>query len=171
MFLAIQVDIPNDGKAEAFVNARTGLRRENLTRLAALLEGYASGAQTCDTGVLVVSDPAIATITFAGAPTASQTCTINGVTFTAVASGATGNQFNIGGSVAVTAANFVTAFNASTSPKILNSIRATSNAGVVTLTASIPGFAGLGFTAANVNLANTTIVDFALAAESQRVTF
>jgi hypothetical protein len=171
MFLDVQLDIPDDGKAEAFVNARTGLKRENLQRLSSLLAGYAGGAQTFDTGVFVVSNPAAGTLTFTGAPTATQTCSINGVTFTARASGAAGNEFNIGGSPTVTATNLAAAINASSSAKLTNSVIATSNAGVVTITARIPGFAGLGYVVSAGNLANASAVDFALAAESSRVTF
>lgn len=171
MFLDVQLDIPDDGKAEAFINARTGLRRENLQRLSALMAGYAGGAQTSESGLLVISNPAVATITFTGAPSATQTITILGVTFTARASGATGNEFNIGGTPTVSATNLAAAITASSSAKLANSVTATSSAGVVTLTAKIPGLAGLGFYVVNVNLANTTVVDFALASENQRITF
>jgi hypothetical protein len=53
-------------------------------------------------------------LNFTGQPTASQAVTIAGVTFTAVASGATGNQFNIGASASATATNLTTTINAST---------------------------------------------------------
>lgn len=59
---------------------------------------------------------AMATLVLAltGQPTAGQAITVAGVTFTAVASGATGNQFNIGASAAATATNLAAAINAST---------------------------------------------------------
>lgn len=46
-------------------------------------------------------------------PSATNTITVCGVVFTAVASGATGNQFNVGGSLSATIDNIVAAINAS----------------------------------------------------------
>lgn len=80
--------------------------------------------------------------TFTDAPTAAQTITINGVTFTARDSGATGNEFNIGSSVTATAANLAAAINASTTAGIIGTVGASSNAGVVTFYAIVPGSAG-----------------------------
>lgn len=51
-----------------------------------------------------VINPAYSTLTLAGV-VATDTCVVNGVTYTCVASGATGNQFNIGASDTLTAAN------------------------------------------------------------------
>jgi phage tail sheath gpL-like len=110
-------------------------------------------------------------LTCTGAPTAAQHCSINNVLFTARASGATGNEFNIGANVTASATNLAAAINASSSTKLLNSIVATSAAGVVTITARIPGFAGLGYHISAGTLDNATATDFALASESQRVTF
>jgi hypothetical protein len=81
--------------------------------------------------------------TFTGAPTAGQSMTVNGVTFTARASGATGNEFNIGASVTATAANLAAAINASTTAKVINTVGATSALGVVTFFAIAAGSAGL----------------------------
>lgn len=77
---------------------------------------------------------------------ATNTVTINGVTFTCVASGATGNQYNVGGSDTLTAAALATAINASTDTDGLVSASAAS--GVVTLTALIPGELGNAVTLA-----------------------
>lgn len=104
------------------------------------------------------------TVTFASTgPTNGQTCTLCGVTFTAVTSGATGNQFNISATPAVVAANFASAVNAATSLKGL--ITATSLLGVVTVTAAVPGTVGNGLVIANVNLANATFSTLAAGAE------
>ena len=46
------------------------------------------------------------------------TITINGTAFTAVASGATGNQFNIGANLAATLTNIVTVLSASVVPAV-----------------------------------------------------
>ena len=66
--------------------------------------GKATGAATMATLVLQ----------FVGIPTAGGTVTIAGVTFTAVASGATGNQFNAVTSASTCATNLAAAINAST---------------------------------------------------------
>ena len=57
-------------------------------------------------------------IAFAANPRAGDTITINGITWTFVASGATGNQTNIGSSLDVTVRNLVDNLNASTNAAI-----------------------------------------------------
>ena len=58
--------------------------------------------------------PATTVVTFTGNGTAADTVTINGQALTAVNSGATANQWNIGTSTATAAANFLACVNAST---------------------------------------------------------
>lgn len=83
-----------------------------------------------------------ATVTFTGAGTASDTLTVGNVVITLVASGATGNQVNIGASASATAANVVSLINSSAS---FTGICTATNAGaVITLTAAIPGTIGNG---------------------------
>jgi hypothetical protein len=72
---------------------------------------------------------------------ATNTVTINGVVFTAVASGATGNQYNVGTDT-VTAANLAAAINASVSAAVAGLVTATSSGAVVTVTAVTPGLLG-----------------------------
>lgn len=60
------------------------------------------------------SKPAIASVVLVGQPAATETLVVMGVTFTARTSGATGNEFNIGGTLAITCDNIATAINAST---------------------------------------------------------
>lgn len=72
---------------------------------------------------------------------------INGVTFTAVASGATGNQFNVGGDDVETAENAAAAINASVTSLISGYVTAVGSAGltttgVVTVTSSFYGLSG-----------------------------
>lgn len=66
-------------------------------------------------GAPVTSNHAAASgsITFSGQPAADSTITINGTAFTFKASGATGNQINIGANIAATVTATVTALNAS----------------------------------------------------------
>jgi phage tail sheath gpL-like len=63
-----------------------------------------------------------------------------------MASGATGNQYNVGADDTATAANLATALNANTT--LDGMIVATSALGVVTLTALIPGELGNAVTLA-----------------------
>lgn len=98
--------------------------------------------------------------TFTGAPTAAQTITVNGVAFTARASGAVEDEFNIGDDVTETAANLAAAINASTTAGILNTVGATSSSGVVTFYSVVPGPVGKNIPITesldNFTLANTT---------------
>jgi len=75
---------------------------------------------------------------------AADTVTIGGVTLTAVASGATGNQFNVGTTIALTAANIATVLNANTTFSAIYSATADSN-GVITLSEN-SGHVGYGNT-------------------------
>ncbi len=78
---------------------------------------------------------------------ATDAVSINGVTFTCVASGATGNQFNIGASDVLTAASLAAAINASVTALVAGYVTATSAAGltttgVVTVTSAFYGLSG-----------------------------
>lgn len=119
-----------------------------------LLGGATQGALL---SFAVGATQASGTVTFASTgPTNGQTCTIAGVTFTAVTSGATGNQFNISATPATVAANLASAINAASS--LSGILTATSALGVVTVKPVVPGKIGNGIVMANVNLSNTTIV-------------
>ncbi len=94
---------------------------------------------------VVYFDTAVAastTGTFTGDPTAADTITVNGVVFTARASGAVANEFNIGGTPTLNATNLAAAINASTTAGIIGTVGASSAAGVVTFFAIVPGSAG-----------------------------
>jgi hypothetical protein len=92
-----------------------------------------------------VATMATLVITFTGLPAADQAITVAGVTFTAKASGATGNQFNAVTDAATCAANLKNAINASTTNAIKptaeiastaplrNIVNATSSGGTVTV--------------------------------------
>jgi len=73
---------------------------------------------------------------------ATDAISINGVTFTAVASGATGNQFNVGVSDTATATNLAAAINASVTALVDNYVTASSSGTVVTVTSAFYGLAG-----------------------------
>lgn len=88
------------------------------------------------------STAASGTLTFSSAGTAGDTFTINGVTFTAVASGATNDQWVVGASASASASAAASAINASTSPLISGYVTASASSGVITITASQKGIPG-----------------------------
>lgn len=93
----------------------------------------------CDTAV-----SASTTGTFTGDPSAGETVTVNGVVFTARASGAVANEYNItAGSVTANAAALAASINASITAGIINTVGATSALGVVTFYSIVPGSVGL----------------------------
>lgn len=82
--------------------------------------------------------------TFTGDPTAAETVTVNGVVFTARASGAVANEYNfVPGNVTATAAALAASINASVTAGIINTVGATSALGVVTFYSIVPGSVGL----------------------------
>lgn len=77
---------------------------------------------------------------------ATDTVTVNGITFTCMASGATGNQYNVGGTDSITGDNLASALNANAT--LVTMISAANASGVVTLTALVPGALGNAVTLA-----------------------
>jgi phage tail sheath gpL-like len=88
------------------------------------------------------------TITLTGVGQANDTILINGVTFTAKASGATGNEWNVGGSATLSAAAIAAAINASASALVSGHVTATSALGVVTITSKVANVYGNAVTIA-----------------------
>ncbi len=129
--------------------------------------GVSDGAKNTST---VYSDTlvvATATMTSTGSATAAETFILANVTFTARASGATGNEFNVSGTVATQAANIAAAINASTD--LAGIVTATSALGVVTITSVIPGFIGNSIQFSE-SLTNVTITQFTGGSEAHRST-
>lgn len=113
--------------------------------------GFSNVAYVADGGAF-----ATGTLTFTGAPTAAQTFEIGGATFTARDSGAEGDEFNIGATVTETAAAVAAAVNASTTETFTGMVYATSSAGVVTFTSTVPGNFGNLLTLTE-SLSNATV--------------
>lgn len=106
-------------------------------------------------------------VTFSGAPTAAETLSIANVTFTARASGASGNEFNIGGTTTITATNLAAAINASAN--LSGKVTATSALGVVTLTSVVGGLVGNGLELSE-SMTNTTVTAFSGGSDGSSVT-
>lgn len=73
---------------------------------------------------------------------ATDACSVNSVTFTCVANGATANQFNVGLDDTATAVNLAAAINASVTALVTGVVRATASTNVVTITSAFYGLAG-----------------------------
>lgn len=92
---------------------------------------------------------------------AADTVKIGTVTFTAEASGAVGNQFNVGGSARVTADNLAAAINAYSGTKtVFSAVSSGTTTGIVTVTVLMPGVVGnqipVTKSATNGSWSNTT---------------
>ena len=127
----------------------SGHAGDDIQKISSYIAGLAGGA-SIGSRIYVNSGgvQASQTGTFTGDPTAADTVTVNGVAFTARASGAVANEYNIGADVTAHAAALAASINASTSAKIKGVVTASSALGVLTLTAVIPGAVGNLFTLA-----------------------
>lgn len=131
-----------------------------LNNLVDYLGGVAGGNYMASLACKVGAVQAYGTLTVAtGGSTAAQTCTICNVTFTARASGATGNEFNVSATAATQATNMAAAINASSN--LTGKVTATASLGVVTITSVVPGLMGNGLQLSAGNLGNVTAGAFA----------
>lgn len=122
--------------------ADTGNKLREINKLQAYLNALAAGVRHATVAVGVAAVKASGTVTFTGVGAADDTILINGVTFTAKASGATGDQWNKGATLSASAANLAAAINASTTALVAGYVTAAAVAGVVTITAERPGVLG-----------------------------
>lgn len=113
-----------------------------LQNLENFFSGLSGGNQMGLLSVNVGAVQATATLTSTGAASAAETLTIANVVFTARASGATGNEFNVSATVGTQATNIAAAINASSN--LTGIVTASAALGVVTLTAVQPGIGGNG---------------------------
>lgn len=150
-----KITITHDKESTADLKMKLITQVASESAHASVLEGVLAslaGGSSNGTIALVVDDndaaAATGTVEFSDKATADDTFLINGVAFTAKASGATGNQFNVGVSATASATNLKAAINASTSALVKDHVTATSAAGVVTITAKIVGLAGNAVTIA-----------------------
>lgn len=103
----------------------------------------------------VPSMQAIGAILFTGQPNPGETASIANTVFTAVASGATGNEFNIGATLPATIMNFATTVNNALNTVVI----ATPTDTELDLTVYTPGLEGNGMQLSS-GLTNTTITPF-----------
>ncbi len=82
------------------------------------------------------------TVTFSAAATADDTVLVNGVTFTAAATGATGNQWNVGATLVDSATNLAASISGSVTALVTGVVTAVGASGVVTISALTGGVSG-----------------------------
>lgn len=142
--ITVKGHLGNDLPASATVDKRDAFRR-----IAGHFEALAAGgavSSAVDQRVSAVQ--ATGTFTLASV-LATHTCSINGVTFTAVAGAAGANQFSIDGATDTDDATaLAAAINASASALVSNHVTASSSGAVVTITAKQYGHAGNAITIA-----------------------
>lgn len=118
----------------------------NLIQFINKLRNYfgalSGGVRKAQVRVDVAAVKATGTVTFSGIGAANDTVLVNGTTFTAVASGATGNQWNVGASATLSAAALAAAINASATALVTDNVVAEAASGVITFTAKNPGTIG-----------------------------
>lgn len=132
-----------------------------MNNLANFVSGVAGGAYMASSVVKVGAVAATGSITSTGTATDAQTMTICGQTLTAKTSGAVpaDGEFNVSATVGTQAANIAAAINAV--PELVGVCSATALAGVVTVTAAVPGLIGNGLVMVDVDLGNVTVAGFA----------
>lgn len=139
----VVISITTGNESVATIQAKflksTSMPREEAQTILNYFAAAEGGLKQCSMDVQVNSGSAVAatgTITFSSFSTANDTILINGVTFTAVASGATGNQWNVKTTATLQAAEVVRAVNASATALVSGTVIASNVAGVVTFTAA-----------------------------------
>lgn len=144
----IILDNSPDTATIQMLTQKAGSPKEETNQLVNYLMSFVAGSRAGKYYVQTYNKDGVAasgTLTLASV-VATNTCAVNGVTFTCVASAPTNVQFVKGGTDTVTAANLAAAINASTNPALLGSVAATSTGAVVTVTAIEPGLSGNGYT-------------------------
>jgi phage tail sheath gpL-like len=134
----------NEGSADMtnFIAADNGSKQQTINKLRAYLDSLFCGVRQATMAINRSAVQATGTITFSGTGAANDTVLINGVTFTGKASGATGNEWNVGASATLSAAALADAINASASTIVTDNVTASAALGVITFTANRPGTLG-----------------------------
>lgn len=133
------------GNVERDLYAETGYKELAGLKIKDYFKNCLSGAHPAVIQTKINAVKATGTVTLSS-HVATNTVTVNGVSFACVASGATGAQYNVGADDTETAVNLAAALNANST--LDGMVVATSALGVVTLTALVPGELGNAVTLA-----------------------
>lgn len=127
---------------------------EQVTNLRNLMERYARGDRNCTMVINTAAVAAVASITFTGAVSNAETMLLLNTTITGATSGNGTTSFTVSSNVTTQATNLKNLINANTT--LSAQVIATSSAGVVTITALVPGVLGNGFQISEA-MSNTTV--------------
>jgi acetylglutamate kinase len=133
------------GNVQRDLYAETGYRELAAVKLVDYVQKCVSGSRAGVVQTRINAVKAAGTITLSS-HVATDTVTVNGISFACVASGATGAQYNVGADDTATAVALAAALNANTT--LDGMIIATASLGVVTVTSLIPGEIGNAMTIA-----------------------
>lgn len=133
---------------------------EALVQLENYFGSVAGGSQSAQITVKVGAVQASASITSTGTAANNETMKLCNQAITAKTSAADPvlGQFNISATPATQATSIALAINSM--PELVPYVSALAEAGVVTLTAKVPGAFGNGLECVDVNLANVTVAGF-----------
>ena len=131
----------------------------NVFQFLSYLRGFAKGTRRGNMKIKSGAVRAAGAITSTGIATAADTVTVANVVLTAVASGANPvvGEWNISATVGTQATSIALAINSIAT--LTGIVTATSNAGVVTVTAVVPGLMGNGLALAE-NASNVGVTAF-----------
>ncbi len=159
------VNTPDSATSVAnHLNPQATSKMQSKLNLANWFQGMSMGTYPDATEVELNTGAvkASGTGTFTGAATADQTMTIAGVTFTAKAEpDEAADEYLLSATVALEAASLVRAINLSTG--CAGIVTATSNLGVVTISAAVPGAIGNVIPTVDVDTSNFTFAQAVLA--------
>ena len=169
--IALDIPLLSAGAFARVMPTNTQGPRISIRRVADFIKGLAGGARAGVVELRVGAVKATATLTVTSTgPTNTETFVVAGTTFTAVTSGATGNQFNISATPATVAANIVAAVNGSATAAVTGAVVASAVSGVVTFTAKIAGTIGNGLVLTE-SLTNVALAGFSGGSDGTLQTF
>lgn len=145
------------GNVQRDLYAETGFKELAGQKIVNYLKKVTSGMGRVTVKTRIGTTQASGTLTFATV-IATDAIKINGVTFTCVASGATGNQWNVGADDTEGAANLAAAINASATALVAKHVTASAASGVVTVTAIQGGHSGNAITLESLDVTITASV-------------
>ena len=122
----------NESAADMTARLQDEDKRDTANKIRNYMAALASGSKSAKFDLQISEGNAAAatgTVVFSGVGAAADTILVNGVTFTAVASGATGNQWNVGATATLSAAALAAAITASATALVSGYVTASAATG------------------------------------------